>query len=90
LLDISFRPNKPGKVVVYADGKDARMLRKLIASIGEERAQNALILFGFISKLEKKGGAVSAARALRARQKFEEVVGMSFEEFHRLMESVQA
>ena len=89
MLDISFRSNKPGSIVVYADGEDARTLRKLISSLGsEERAQNALILSGFLLKLEKKGGAASTARALRVREKFEELVGMHFEEFHRLMETI--
>ena len=75
--------------MVYADGVDARLLRKLISSLGsEERVQNALILAGFISKLEKKGGTVSTAKARRARESFNDLVGMPFQEFQRLTETV--
>jgi len=89
MLDISFRSNKPGSIVVYADGEDARFLKKLISRLGsEEKAQNALILAGFLSKLERKGGPASSARASRVKEKFEEAVGISYEEFRRLMESL--
>jgi hypothetical protein len=89
MLDISFRSNKPGSIVVYADGEDARLLRKLISRLGsEEKAQNAIILSGFLSKLERKGGPASEARASRVREKFEEMVGMPYEEFRRLMETI--
>jgi hypothetical protein len=74
--------------VVYADGVDARLMRRLISRLGsEERVQNALILTGFISKLEKKSGAANIARAKRVRQNFEELVGVSFQEFQRLTET---
>ncbi len=74
--------------MVYADGVDARLMRRLISRLGsEERVQNALILTGFISKLEKKSGAVNIARAKRVRQNFEELVGVSFQEFQRLTET---
>jgi hypothetical protein len=89
MLDISFRSNKPGSIVVYADGEDARLLQKLISHLGsEEKAQNAIILSGFLSKLERKGGPASEARASRVRQKFEEMVGIPFEEFRRLIETI--
>ena len=85
MLDISFRSSKPGSIVVYADGVDARLMRKLKSHLGsEERVQNALILTGFITKLEKKGGAANATRAKRVRESFEELVGITFQEFQRL------
>jgi len=89
LLDVSFRSNKPGSIVVYSDGVDARLLRKLIAALGsEEKAQNALILMGFLSKLEKKSGIASAVRAKRVRESFQDLVGIPFQEFQRLTESL--
>jgi len=75
--------------VVYTDGVDARLMRKLISSLGsEERAQNALILTGLLSKLEKKTDAASAARAKRVRERFDELVGIPFQEFQRLTETI--
>jgi hypothetical protein len=89
LLDISFRSNKPGSIVVYADGSDARVIQKLITILGsEERAQNALILAGFLSKLEKTSGSAAQVRAKRVREKFEELVGVSYLEFLKLAESL--
>lgn len=89
LLDISFRSNKPGSIVVYADGADSRVLQKLISKLGsEQKAQNALILTGFLSKLEKKSDPVSAARAKIARENFRELVGVSLAEFQRIVESI--
>ena len=40
MLDVSYRSDKPDSVLIYADGSDARVLRKLIFSLGsEEKAQ---------------------------------------------------
>jgi hypothetical protein len=75
--------------VVYADGSDARMIQRLVTILGsEERAQNALILTGFLSKLEKTSGTAAQARAKRVREKFEEIVGVSYAEFLKLAESI--
>lgn len=75
--------------MVYTDGVDARLLRKLISALGsEEKAQNALILMGFLSKLEKKSGVAYAVRANKVRESFEELVGIPFQEFQRLTESL--
>jgi hypothetical protein len=88
LLDVSFRSNKPGSILVYADGADARLLRKLLSVLGsEERVQNALILTGLLSKLEKKTGTADAVRAKKVRECFEGLVGVSFQEFQRLIEN---
>ena len=88
MLDVSYRSEKPDSVLIYADGSDARVLRKLISSLGsEEKAQIALILTGFLSKLEKKGGFASAMRATKVKENFEELVGISFEEFLKMAES---
>jgi hypothetical protein len=74
---------------VYADGVDARLLQKLVSALGsEEKAQNALILMGFLAKLEKKGGAISAARIKRVVENFEQLVGISYEEFRQLIETI--
>ncbi len=89
MLDISFRSNKPGSIVVYGDGQDARILQNLITRLGsEEKVQNALILSGFLAKLERKGGPASTARAVHVKEKFEELVGIPYEEFLKLLETV--
>jgi len=88
LLDVSYRSDKPDSVLIYADGSDARVLRKLISNLGsEEKAQTALILTGFLSKLEKKGGVASSMRATKVKENFEELVGISFQEFLKMIES---
>lgn len=89
MLDISFRSNKPRSILVYSDGADARLFKKLISMLGsEEKVHNAIILTGFIAKQEKREGASSAARAKRARDSFEELVGISYQEFQRLVSTL--
>jgi hypothetical protein len=88
LLDVSYRSDKPDSVLIYADGSDARVLRKLISNLGsEEKAQTALILTGFLSKLEKKGGIDSAMKAKKVKENFKELVGISLPEFLKLTET---
>ncbi|HXQ91405.1 MAG TPA: hypothetical protein VN739_00255 [Nitrososphaerales archaeon] len=88
MLDVSYRSDKPDSVLIYADGSDARVLRKLIFSLGsEEKAQTALILTGFLSKLEQKGGIASAVRARKVKENFKELVGISFPEFLMMTET---
>jgi len=89
LLDVSTRSNKPGSAFIYTDGADARLLRKLISALGsEEKAQNAIILMGFLTKLEKKSDHASSARAKRVRDNFEDLVGMPFQEFERFLADI--
>jgi hypothetical protein len=88
LLDVSYRSDKPDSVLIYADGSDARVLRKLISSLGsEEKVQTALILAGYLSKLEKKGGFTSVARARKVEENFKELIGISFPEFLKMAET---
>jgi hypothetical protein len=89
LLDVSYRSDEPESVLIYADGRDARVLRRLIEVLGsEERAQNALILIGFLSRLEKKAGMASATRVKMAKDSFRELVGVSYNDFGRIVESL--
>jgi hypothetical protein len=89
LLDVSYRASEPDSVLIYADGRDARVLRRMIELLGsEEKAQNALILIGFLAKLEKKAGMASAARVKVVKENFRELVGVSYGEFGRLVESI--
>jgi len=76
--------------MIYADGADARLLKKLVSVLGsEERARNALILTGFLSKLQKKSNDPSSqVRARRARESFEELVGIPFKEFQKILETL--
>ena len=87
MLDVSFRSDEPESVLVYADGLDARIIRKLIAALGsEERAQNSLILLGAIAKLQKNGNVSSVARAKKVKESFRELVGLTYNEYNRLLE----
>ncbi len=89
MLDVSYMPYRPDGVMVYADGRDARVLKKMISLLGsEENAQNALILTGFLSKLEKRGGMASMARAELVKENFRELVGVSFQEYVRIVETL--
>ncbi|MDA4130291.1 MAG: hypothetical protein OK457_05935 [Thaumarchaeota archaeon] len=89
MLDVSYVPDRPDSVMVYADGRDARILKKLISLLGsEENAQNALILTGFLSKIEKKGGMAFAARAGLVKESFRELVGVSYQEYGRILETL--
>jgi len=91
LLDVSYGRDKPDSVVVYADGPDARIFRKLVRSLGsEERAQNALILTGAIYKLERKGGATSIIRAKRVKDGFRDLVGVTYLEYLKLVDELCA
>jgi hypothetical protein len=88
LLDVSYRSDKPDSALIYADGADARVLRKLISVLGsEEKAQTALILIGYLSKLEKKGGITSEVRARKVKENFKELIGISFPDFLRMAET---
>jgi hypothetical protein len=89
LLDISFRFSKPGSISVYADGADGRLLRNLISVLGsEERAQNAIILTGLLRKFERNGSPTSIARAKRVKEKFEDLVGVPYEDYWKLLDSL--
>jgi hypothetical protein len=89
LLDVSYRSDQPDSVLIYADGRDARALRRLIDVLGtEDRAKNALILIGFLSKLEKKAGMASATRVKMVKESFRELTGVSYSEFGRIVESL--
>jgi len=89
LLDVSYRSDQPDSVLIYADGRDGRVLRRLIDVLGsEERAQNALILVGFLSKLEKKAGMASATRVKMVKDSFRELTGVSYTEFSRIAEAL--
>jgi hypothetical protein len=86
LLDISYRADRPGSVLVYADGADARVLQKLIDLLGsEERAHNALILTGYLDRIQKKKKAnkkVNITRKIsRVKNSFPALVGVSYEDF---------
>jgi hypothetical protein len=65
------------------------VLRRLKEVLGsEEKVQNALILTGFLSKLEKKSGSVAAARIKVVKDSFRDLVGVSYQEYCRIVESL--
>ncbi len=89
MLDVSYRSDQPDSVLIYADGRDARVLRRLKDLLGsDEKVQNALILTGFLSKLEKKSGTATAARIKLVKDNFRELVGVSYQEYGRIVDSL--
>jgi hypothetical protein len=88
LLDISIRPELPGKAIVYLDGLDARIYKELLKKLGsEERVQNAIILSGLLSK-SRRNRKISEAKLRAARSSFRELVGITFEDFAIFLEGL--
>lgn len=84
MLDISLRPELPRKAIVYLDGHDARLFKRLVKLLGsEERAQNAIILTGALADSPKEGLSQDDAREIF--NSFKELVGYDYEEFQKLV-----
>lgn len=81
MLDISFRSELPGKILVYMDGYDARVFKRLVKTLGsEEYAQNAILLTGLLSD-SPDGTKLSPEDEHGVKASFNELVGLSYEEF---------
>jgi hypothetical protein len=78
----------PGKAIVYLDGHDARIFKRLMYKLGsEERVQNAMILTGLLSRYEERSTRSTRRKAQEIKASFPELVGVSFEEFNKLLET---
>lgn len=84
MLDISRRSELPGKSIVYLDGQDARIFKKLVKALGsEERAQNAMILTGLLAGSPNDKLSYEDKRKVIAS--FREIVGCDYEAFQNLV-----
>jgi len=80
----------PDKAIVYLDGRDARIFNQLLFKLGsEERVQNAMILTGLLSQTAETGMQVSKRQANKIRASFPQLVGVSFEDFNKILETCQ-
>ena len=87
MLDISSRPELPGKAIVYMDGHDARIFRKLAKILGsEERAQNALIIVGLLAGYSND--KLNPEDEHEVVSSFEEVTGYDYVSFQKLVETL--
>jgi hypothetical protein len=86
LIDVSLRVELHDKAVVYLDGPDARLFKKLLHKLGsEEKVQNAMILTGLLSQKGESRSAISKQEAIRAS--FLELVGVQYDDFNRLIDT---
>jgi hypothetical protein len=70
------------------DGLDARIYKQLLKRLGsEERVQNAIILSGLLSQ-SRKSKNISETKLRAARSSFRELVGISYEDYGILLESL--
>lgn len=87
MLDISLRPGLPKKALVYLDGHDARLFKKLVKVLGsEERAQSAIILTGVMAEPKRERLTPDAEREVV--NSFKELVGCEYEAFLKLVENL--
>lgn len=84
MIDISHNSGYLDCALVRLDGDEARIYRQLTEHLGaSERAQNAIILVGALSKLEK-----NSKRAQKIRDGFPELVGISYESFNQFLDTL--
>lgn len=88
MQDVSFRAEIPDKAIVYLDGLDARVFKHLLSKLGsEERVQNAMILEGLLSQTELNGNGLGEKRTREIRKCFPEFVGVSYEDFSKILKT---
>jgi hypothetical protein len=80
----------PDKAIAYLDGSDARIFKRLLCKLGsEERVQNAMILTGLLSQTTETGMRINKRQANETKASFSEFVGVSFEDFNKMLETNQ-
>ena len=80
----------PEKAIVYMDGPDARIFKQLLYELGsEQRVQNAIILYGLLAHIGDGRARGSKTRASEIRASFPKVVGVSYDEFRHILESIE-
>jgi hypothetical protein len=85
---IKFSPLTKGSqaIVVSLDGRDAELFRMLVRKLGsEKRAQDAIILQGYLTKLSQSG-QVSAIDVERVERLWPKVIGVSKKQFDAMLE----
>ena len=89
LLEVFLSENKNDpSVVAYFDGSDARLYKALNEKLGSEvKVQNALILLGLMKKLSELNTSESYDGIAKSREIFPEYVGISYDEFGRILDS---
>ena len=69
---------------MHLDGDEARIYKQLTQYLGaSEKAQNAIILVGALSKLEE-----NSRRAQKIRDGFLELVGVSYDELNMFLDTL--
>jgi folate-dependent phosphoribosylglycinamide formyltransferase PurN len=86
LIDISIDRRNSRKAHVYLDGPDARLFRRLREKLdSDELAQSAIILAGFIRKLEDSENTKKKEEIVNI---FPKVAGLSYAELQRIAASI--
>ncbi len=89
LLDVSFRSELPDKAILFLDGKDARVFRRLLSELGsEDQVQNAMILCGLLAEIREGKELPSKMGVKEIESIFPEYVGVSFEEFTEILDNL--
>lgn len=87
MLDISLRSELPDKAIVYLDGLDARIFRKLLSALqSEEKVQNAIILCGLLQAVKEMDAPPANLSEAEIEASFSEFVGITFSEFVAILE----
>ncbi|MHB1868935.1 MAG: hypothetical protein ACYCPP_08315 [Nitrososphaerales archaeon] len=77
------------KAIVYLDGADARIFKHLRYKLGsDERVQNAMILTGLLANRVGKSDLTSKRYAQKIKASFPELVGVSFEDFEKMLKAI--
>lgn len=69
---------------MHLDGDESRIYRELTQYLGaSDKAQNAIILMGALSKMDKNNKKVQ-----KIKDGFLELVGVTFEDFNRFLDTL--
>ena len=83
-MDISHNSGYLDCALVRLDGEEGRIYKQLTEFLGtSERAQNALILVGAMSKL-----GTTDKRVRKIKDSFLEMIGVSYDDFSRFLETL--
>jgi hypothetical protein len=88
LISYSYPKENSRRVLVRLEGRDGIFFQKLASTLGsKKRAQNAIILEGYIEKI-RQSSQVSHADIERVEKLWPKVVGMSRSEFVKIISSI--
>lgn len=84
LIKYSLPNEEPTRIVVSLAGKDAELFNNLVAKLGsEKRAQDAIILEGFMTKVEKSH-QLSKKEIKNLEEMWPKIVGITRRDFENL------